>query len=563
MSELLASLRLKGISGGGNGAVITVTYGAEFYNQTFVATNNVDTVSVVATSLGTVDIDVPSEGSWVISCTIGADTYTSDPVSVDLSYDATITAIPNGKTVLPTDDIETWLECAGITDKAYTTLAEVLADTDTYTTLLGDSNACDYMARSTTWASTIVADADAMRLLGMYDYACDALLSDSTWASAICNSTYFESVLNVKVPTMTSNTAPSGEASASSSGSSYAPYKAFDGNQGTKWLASSNGDGWLQYEFASAIRLARVELFIAKSVTNTSEYLESITGANDGAETTIFDTQTLINSSSQNVTTILPITHSGSYKKIKLNLSIPNTVQAYADEVQFYGRKPVQTDIIVSAPSDTIYYMDNGSPVTLCTTDTDGIGSVDWSDLPTGDITLYSSVAKNPTDLTADYGKSIRVSKYKTQAYLMPDTGVLYWWGYESADLEDCNTANGWSRSSYTMYTPTRNANSLTCSSVINYGVSMIANKNTVDIGTKVNSVWKGTHAYNSTYGYIVEYPTKTMTTATYYYTLESTSVLHTTYTMVTNAYPTVGVNAQAGGAGNYRECELYAVWLE
>lgn len=408
--------------GSGNGAVITVAYGAEFYNQTLTATNGTDTVSVIATSSGTVDIDVPSEGSWVISCTIGADTYTSDPVAVDLSYETTLTALPDGKTVLPTDDIETWLKCAGITDKAYTLLSEVLADTDTYVTLLGDSNACDYMARSTTWASTIVADADAMRLLGMYDYACYVLRQDNTWNTAINNSAY----------------------------ASYIP-------------ASPTG----------------------------------------------------------------------------------------------------QTDIIHSAPVDTIYYLDNGTPTTLCVTDANGVGTVDWSDLPTGDITLYSSVAKDPTDLTADYRKTIKVTKNKVEGYLMPDTGVLYWWGYESADLEDCNTANGWSRSSFTLYTPTRNANSLTCSTVINYGVSMIANKNTVDIGTKVNAIWKGTHAYNSTYGYIVEYPAKTMGTATDYYTLESTSVLHTTYTMVTNAYPTVGCNAQAGGTGNYRECELYAVWLE
>ena len=226
--------------GSGNGAVITVTYGAEFYNQTLVATNGTDTVSVIASSSGTADITVPSEGSWVISCTIGADTYTSDPVSVDLSYEATITAIPDGSTVLPTDDIETWLECAGITDKAYTTLAEVLADTDTYTTLLGDSNACDYMARSTTWSTDIVADADAMHLLGMYDYACKVLLEDSTWNSAIANSTYYESVLNVSVPKMTSDTTPSGTViySSQAASSGYYGWEAFDRN------TSSGGDFW-------------------------------------------------------------------------------------------------------------------------------------------------------------------------------------------------------------------------------------------------------------------------------------------------------------------------------
>ena len=43
--------------------------------------------------------------------------------------------IPNGKTVTPTDDIQTWLHCAGIFDNNYTTLAQVLNDT----VLLSDS----------------------------------------------------------------------------------------------------------------------------------------------------------------------------------------------------------------------------------------------------------------------------------------------------------------------------------------------------------------------------------------------------------------------------------------
>ena len=116
--------------------------------------------------------------------------------------------------------------------------------------------------------------------------------------------------------------------------------------------------------------------------------------------------------------------------------------------IQFYGRHTAQTDIIVTAHGgDTVYYMENGSPVTLTTADSDtGIGTVDWSDLPKGAITLYSSTAKNPSDLTADYSKTVYVTEYTTQIYLMPDN-ALYWYGYESSDLEDCTSANGWSYS--------------------------------------------------------------------------------------------------------------------
>lgn len=548
--------------GSGNGAVITVTYGAEFYNQTLVATNGTDTVSVLASSSGTADITVPSEGSWVISCTIGADTYTSDPVLVELSYEATITAIPDGSTVLPTDDIQTWLECAGITDKAYTTLAEVLADTDTYTTLLGDSNACDYMARSTTWASTIVADADAMRLLGMYDYACDALLSDSTWASAICNSTYFESVLNVSVPKMTSATTPSGQVFASSenSANSYNAWKAFDGSDSTFWGTNDSSSTftniYVGYTFTEATVIASYYVKFNTSVTACTYKLQ---GSNDGTNwTDIGSTNTTLDGYTY-------VTNDTAYTSYRLFIVSETLDSAKLGgrvlTLQFYGRHTAQTDIIVSAPSDTIYYMDNGSPVTLCTTDANGIGEVDWSTLPTGDITLYSSVAKNPTDLTADYSKSIKVTKNKVEGYLMPEiSGLLYWWGWESDDLQDCTTANGWSRTSHTLNAPTRNTNSITCASSAANTVCMVSPKSKSAIGGKMNVVWEGVYQYNSAYGYIIEYSSKAMGSATYYETLSTSALQITSHTNVTESYQCVGVNAQASTP---RQCTVYALWLE
>ena len=76
----------------------------------------------------------------------------------------------------------------------------------------------------------ITTSQDAMSLIGKYDYCSNALLSNATWAEAICNSEYFEKVLNVSVPKMTSNTAPSGVASANTESTIPHPaYYAFDG----------------------------------------------------------------------------------------------------------------------------------------------------------------------------------------------------------------------------------------------------------------------------------------------------------------------------------------------
>lgn len=54
------------------------------------------------------------------------------------------------------------------------------------------------------------------------------------------------------IPTMTSETAPSGEVTASSqSSSTYAGWRAFDDASGS-WQAAASTTGWIAYEFASA-----------------------------------------------------------------------------------------------------------------------------------------------------------------------------------------------------------------------------------------------------------------------------------------------------------------------
>lgn len=555
--------------GSGNGAVITVAYGAEFYNQTLVATNGVDTVSVVASSSGTADITVPSEGSWVISCTIGADTYTSDPVAVDLSYNTTLTALPDGKTVLPTDDIPTWLACAGITDKAYTTLSEVLADTDTYVTLLGDSNACDYMARSTTWA-------------------------DMTSQTG-------------EVPTMTSNTTPSGVVSAGTDYDTNGAYKAFDGDDSTYWRGNTStaqgatATDYIQYKFASPT-IARSAL-IKNSVSGSTVNLTSVTvsASNDGSTfTSLYSDAISMPSTEKRVS----FENDTAYSYYRVSLSVKNvsgssmrlphvsTLQFYeeaeipsdADAMRLLGMydyacyvlrqdntwntainnsayasyipaSPTgQTDIIVSAPLDTIYYLDNGNPVTLCTTDASGVGTVDWSTLPTGDITLYSSVAKDPDDLTADYSKSITVTKNKVEAWLMPNN-TLYWYGYENANLEDMTSANGWSRTSWTLSAPTHNTGSIYLNPNTNSKANGIGSKNAIPASTAY-AVVNGNNIQSNAYGYLGASSAKNNF---YSSTLTEINVGSLTkYSVSVSASNYVSLFAN-----NIQQATVYALWLE
>ena len=168
-------------------------------------------------------------------------------------------------------------------------ISEVLADTTTLLAIISDNNAADYLARSTTWASSVVADSTAMTYIGADDYCADTLLSDSTWLSAIANSTYFESVLNVKVPTMTSNTTPSGTAGATSiQETSNDAWNAFDNNTSKAWGAKNTYGGsnyagqyvWYDFGYSVKVYKCRVRRW---STDRMQDY--KIRGSSDGGST--------------------------------------------------------------------------------------------------------------------------------------------------------------------------------------------------------------------------------------------------------------------------------------
>ena len=127
------------------------------------------------------------------------------------------------------------------------------------------------------YTSSITGNSNAMTYIGLNNYASNTLLADADWRDGICNSEYFESVLNVKVPTMTSATTPSGEVSASSSDSSNLPWKAFDGSASTGWISSVK-TGWIQYRFPSAVKVGRFEKHDVYNRFNTFK----IQGSNNG-----------------------------------------------------------------------------------------------------------------------------------------------------------------------------------------------------------------------------------------------------------------------------------------
>ena len=193
------------------------------------------------------------------------------------------------------------------------------------------------------YSASVTTSADAMTYIGQNNYCANTLLADATWCNAICNSEYFESVLNVKVPVMTSNTTPSGVASGTSKdtsggGATYDYYKAFDGNNSTAWaflLAQGTNPQRLVYDFGSAQRIHKATVY--QGTTNTTYFRTSYKyqGSNDGITWVDLATETS-GVANQEVETILD-----SSQEYQYYAWYSSNGGGYLNTLQFYGRKDV------------------------------------------------------------------------------------------------------------------------------------------------------------------------------------------------------------------------------
>ena len=418
---------------------INVTYDNDFRGVSITCTQGGTTITKTAPSGGnTMEFYPPTTGTWVIEGTVGGSPYSTSVTvsSLSTAVPANLETIPDGSTKTPTDDVGIWLACAGIKDKAYTTLSQVIGDSETFNALLGDSNACAYMARSTTFATTLCADQYSMNLIGQYDTACDALLSDATWASAIANSTYFESVLNVKVPIMTSNTTPEGEANQSSfyANDNFKAWAAFapKSARSNGWIPNASEDSgtpWIQYKFTSPVKVNMVTTDNGQSTVRT--FTTKLEGSNDdGATFDVIDTSIVV--VDDGTTRTFAFANDTAYSLYRLTY-LTNTGTSWnignGLKLQFYGRT-TSSEKVHGANGESAYILDGGSPVTI----------TDPSTLNAGTYTVYSTVAKDASNLSNDYSKTVRICPNTKEIVVRPDN-ALYWWGYKTNDV--VGTPNG------------------------------------------------------------------------------------------------------------------------
>jgi hypothetical protein len=161
------------------------------------------------------------------------------------------------------------------------------------------------------------------------------------------------------------------------------------------------------------------------------------------------------------------------------------TCQGYSAIVDVSNEFPVEiitertiTVTIYSAASDTVSFTDATGAKTA-TTDTSGAAanvSITFSPLNPS-ITFTSSVAKNPSNLSAYYSKTVTLTDNMTEVYVMPDAS-LYWWGYKSVTFTT-NTYLGkvfeptWTINSPSTCTPSTNSLTVTATRTQSGGVGL------------------------------------------------------------------------------------------
>ena len=239
--------------------------------------------------------------------------------------------------------VQTLLHAAGITDKDYTTLAELLNDPVSLNTVMQSEDAVDYLVTCKGWIDDIVANQDAMSYIGLSNYCSNTLLADEDWCIAICNSTYFESVLNVKVPTMTSNTTPSGTCFASNNGSN--AYKAFDRvlvNSGTNaWEPPDNStNNRVGYDFGSNKRIFIAEVTMYDPNSSESFYVHAQSSL-DGSNYNELDAFTYTSTGQKTSKVYFDSTARYFSVFCASNMHTPGRTPTYFVEIQFYGREDV------------------------------------------------------------------------------------------------------------------------------------------------------------------------------------------------------------------------------
>ena len=343
-----------------------------------------------------------------------------------------------------TGAVQNWLKAAGL-DRPYTSLQDVLDDKPTLQILMTNHAAVNYLVTAKALIEGITADESAMKYIGRRNYASETLLSDSDWSLAISESNYWDKVLSPSIPTLAADSA---KVIKSSELTGSEAWTAFDNVDSSGWAAVDTASGshlnnaYIGYDFDEPILVNRIQFDNFKVSASQYTFTASlrIEGSNDGFVSDVHDLSgTITTSSRENIFNLSNDTKYRYYRVFITDFTSNSQAKPYLNTLQFYGRADVDESIIdiYSAVSDNdIYYLNNGSPVTVGSTDSSGFGTLDKDDIADGVYDLYSSVAKDPDTWVkgtayADappYHKKVRIDENTIEINLMPDN-AQYWFG--------------------------------------------------------------------------------------------------------------------------------------
>ncbi len=207
------------------------------------------------------------------------------------SWVAFSTDIPDGDTITPVNDTNTWLRCAGINPsmEGNPTLSQVLASATMCATLMTSANAINYLIRSTTIQASVFGSATAM--------------------TALDNSSPYTSVQ------MTGNSAPSGY-TASAINEYAAGFEAYRATRADSYWASTVGNAatttgyWVKITLPQAVWPYRIEGAPHNSQNACTVRME---GSNDGTNWTAISSA-VSRSINDLTTTAFSLSGSGQYQ---------------------------------------------------------------------------------------------------------------------------------------------------------------------------------------------------------------------------------------------------------
>lgn len=182
-----------------------------------------------------------------------------------------------------------------------------------------------------------------MKIFAQNEYAINKMIESEEWTQSILNSPNaikgLDSSSPITVPKMTSNTAPSGEAFASSYYSGYPAWKAFNQSTEDYWGIAAGlpyKNQYIGYDFESPIWVYKIESWVSNGKQNTDYVIEA---SNDKTNWTIIKNG--LHQGGGKIT-IIPDNYQVKYRYYRLKflseIAQSGTGNTIVQSLQFYGK---------------------------------------------------------------------------------------------------------------------------------------------------------------------------------------------------------------------------------